>query len=100
MVSFSKSVGLEGGAAGPKEYIHAFEVLSGSSLFTAAIQPPTASTIHYIMLNRQNHPEIMADYLKRSLDLRHRLEEKIFTLNPVPSYITSVLIGNDEKNSQ
>jgi len=98
MVSFSKSIGLEGGAiAGPKEYIHAFEVLSGTSLFTAAIQPPTASTIHYIMKKLQKQPEIMDDYLKRSLDLRQRLEEKNFTLSPVPSYITSVLIGNDEK---
>ena len=49
------------------------------------------------MQKLQNHPEIMDDYLKRSLDLRQRLEEKNFTLSPVPSYITSVLIGNDEK---
>ena len=98
MVSFSKAVGLEGGAiAGPKEYIHGFEVLSGTSLFTAAIQPPTASTIHYIMKKLTLHPEIMDTYLQRSLKLRQRLEEKNFILNETPSYIISVLIGQDEK---
>jgi 8-amino-7-oxononanoate synthase len=98
MVSFSKAVGLEGGAiAGPKEYIHGFEVLSGTSLFTAAIQPPTASTIQYIMLKLKAHPEIMDHYLVRSLKLRQDLEDRGFVLNDTPSYIISVMIGNDEK---
>lgn len=98
MVSFSKSIGLEGGAiAGPKAFIHSFEVLSGTSLFTAAIQPPTASTIRYIMNMLTSKPEIMDEYLNRSLKLRNVLEEKGFSLSETPSYITSILIGNDEK---
>ena len=98
MVSFSKAIGLEGGAiAGPEKMVHAFEVLSGTSLFTAAIQPPTASTISYIMDKLTLHPEIMDDYLNRSLVLRKRLEEDGFSLNKVPSYIISVIIGSDEK---
>jgi 8-amino-7-oxononanoate synthase len=101
MVSFSKSVGLEGGAiAGPQEYIHGFEVLSGTSLFTAAIQPPTASTIYYIMNKLTTHSEIMDNYLERALALRKTLEEKNFVLSETPSYITSVLIGEDEKAVQ
>lgn len=98
MVSFSKAVGLEGGAiSGPAEYIHGFEVLSGTSLFTAAIQPPTASTIQYIMDKLTKQPEIMDSYLSRSLKLRQTLEDKGFILNDTPSYIISVMIGNDEK---
>ncbi len=98
MVSFSKAIGLEGGAiAGPKGYIHSFEVLSGTSLFTAAIQPPTASTIRYIMGKLTSQPEIMDNYLNRALGLRRILEEKGFSLSETPSYITSVLIGEDEK---
>ena len=98
MVSFSKAVGLEGGAiAGPQAFIHSFEVLSGTSLFTAAIQPPTASTIKYIMEKLVAHPEIMDNYLQRVMDLRNRLQAKGFRLSETPSYITSILIGNDEK---
>ncbi|WP_196591469.1 aminotransferase class I/II-fold pyridoxal phosphate-dependent enzyme [Pectinatus frisingensis] len=98
MVSFSKAVGMEGGAiTGPEKYIHAFEVLSGTSLFTAAIQPPTASTIDYIMYKLTAQPEIMDTYLSRSLDLRQRLAERKLQLNEDPSYIISVLIGQDEK---
>lgn len=97
MVSFSKAVGMEGGAiAGPENMVHSFEVLSGTSLFTAAIQPPTASTIHYIMKKLMGHPEIMDRYLLRSQALRKRLEDKGFRLNDVPSYIISVLIGQDD----
>lgn len=98
MVSFSKSVGMEGGAiAGPAEYIHAFEVLSGTSLFTAAIQPPTASTIHYIMKKLRNDQSIMDAYLERSSKIRQALLDIGCQLNDTPSYITSVLIGKDEK---
>lgn len=97
MVSFSKSVGLEGGAvAGPANAITTFEVLSGTSLFTAAIQPPTASTNAYIMRKLEHHPEIMDSYLQRSLELRHRLEAHHFHLNPDPSYIISVYIGSED----
>jgi len=98
MVSFSKAVGMEGGAiSGPKDMITMFELLSGTSLFTAAIQPPTASTITYILHKLEKHPEIMDQYLERSLKLRQVLEEKHFRLNDTPSYIISVIIGNDKK---
>jgi 8-amino-7-oxononanoate synthase len=98
MVSFSKSIGLEGGAiAGPTDFIHAFEVLSGTSMFTAAIQPPTASTIHYIMGKLQDNPAIMDRYLKKCADLRESLQEIGCKLNDTPSYITSVMIGEDAK---
>lgn len=98
MASFSKAVGMEGGAiAGPEKFIHAFEVLSGTSLFTAAIQPPTASTISYIMDKLSAQPEIMDNYLERALALRKQLEENHFKLNDVPSYIISIFIGQDKK---
>ena len=98
MVSFSKSVGMEGGAiVGPETAITAFEVLSGTSLFTAAIQPPTASTITYIMRKLIAQPDIMDTYVRRSLALRQQLEDLNFRLNPDPSYIISVMIGQDEK---
>lgn len=98
MVSFSKAIGMEGGAiAGPENYIHAFEVLSGTSLFTAAIQPPTASTICFIMDKLSACPAIMDSYLERSLELRKRLTKLQFVLNDASSYIISVIIGNDEK---
>ncbi len=98
MVSFSKSIGLEGGAiAGPSDFINAFEVLSGTSMFTAAIQPPTASTIHYILGKLQDNPSIMDSYLKKCADLRKSLQEIGCKLSDTPSYITSVLIGEDVK---
>lgn len=98
MVSFSKAIGLEGGAiSGPDKFIHGFEVLSGTSLFTAAIQPPTASTIHYMMKKLDQNPAIMDDYLRRAGELRNALAEMGCQLNETPSYITSVFIGKDEK---
>lgn len=98
MMSFSKGVGLEGGAiVGDDAPINTFEVLSGTSLFTAAIQPPTASTIQYIIEKLTAQPSIMDTYLQRSLALRKQLEEMQLTLNQDPSYIISVMIGNDEK---
>lgn len=98
MVSFSKAIGLEGGAiAGPDKLIHGFEVLSGTSLFTAAIQPPTASTIDYLMNKLEKKPQIMNEYLHRSTALRNELASLGCRLNETPSYIISVLIGKDEK---
>ena len=98
MMSFSKAIGMEGGAVvGDNDVINSFEVLSGTSLFTAAIQPPTASTIQYIIQKLNAHPDIMDQYLKRSLDLRHQLETMALTLNEDPSYIISVMIGPDDK---
>ena len=98
MVSLSKSVGLEGGAiSASDEYISAFEALSGTSLFTAAMQPPTADTAAYIIEKLQNNPAIMDDYLNRSLQFRQKLLEAGLQLNKTPSYITSVMIGNDAR---
>lgn len=101
MVSFSKSVGLEGGAiAGPAEAIQAFEILSGASVFTAAIQPPTASTIHLIMQYLSEEPALMDRYLERVATFRRRLAEIDCQLNPDPSYIITIFVGAEEKISQ
>ena len=98
MVSLSKSVGLEGGAISAKaEFIDAFEIISGTSIFTAAIQPPTADLAADIITQLLQHPEIMDDYLQRSLHFRQLLLQVGVQLNPTPSYITSVLIGSDLK---
>lgn len=96
MVSLSKSVGLEGGAISANaEFIEAFEVLSGTSIFTAAIQPPTACAAAMIIERLQSEPEIMDAYLRRTLEFRHRLFDLGLPLNEEPSFITSVLIGSD-----
>lgn len=101
MISLSKSVGLEGGAiSASAEYIDAFEVLSGTSIFTAAIQPPTADAAASIIEQLKQEPSIMDDYLKRSLTFRQRLLDSGLQLNDTPSYITSVLIGKDSKAEQ
>jgi 8-amino-7-oxononanoate synthase len=101
MVSFSKAVGIEGGAiSGPEEFVKSFEILSGTSLFTATMQPPTAATTLEIIQHLQNHPEIMDTYLKRSSQLRETLIDLGFHLNDVPSYITSIIIGRDELAEQ
>lgn len=98
MVSFSKSIGMEGGAiSGPTEYVGAFEVLSGTSLFTASIQPATANTIIEIMNFINENPVVMENYLRRCENFRHKLLQKGFILNSDPSYITSIFIGNDDK---
>lgn len=98
MVSFSKSVGLEGGAiAGPAEAIRAFELLAGTSIFTAAMQPPTASTAHVIMQKLLEQPSIMDTYLEHANTFRRRLEEIGCMLNSTPSYILSIFLGDDEK---
>lgn len=98
MVSFSKSVGLEGGAiAGPAEAIRAFELLAGTSIFTAAMQPPTASTAYIIMRKLLEYPRFIDDYLAHVSRFRHRLLEIGCVLNPVPTYITSISLGDDEK---
>lgn len=98
MVSLSKAIGLEGGAiAGPSDAIRAFELLSGTSIFTAAIQPPTASTAAFIMQKLLDNPELMDRYLARVAWFRKRLEEIGCTINETPSYITSIFVGEDEK---
>lgn len=97
MVSFSKAIGIEGGAiSGPEEFVKSFEVLSGTSLFTATMQPPTAATNLQIIQHLENNPKIMDNYLKRCLQLRKTLIDLGFQLNNIPSYITSIIIGQDE----
>lgn len=97
MVSFSKAVGLEGGGiAGPADAIHAFDVLSGTSMFTAAMQPPTASTAVYIMRTLRGDHSIVDEYLARVEKFRASLEGLGCTLSPTPTYIISVLIGHDD----
>lgn len=98
MISLSKSVGLEGGAISANaDFIDAFEVLSGTSIFTAAIQPPTACAAATIIERLQTEPGIMDDYLQRTLQFRQKLIDLNLPLNAEPSFITSVLIGNDAK---
>ncbi|EHP40585.1 5-aminolevulinate synthase [Cupriavidus basilensis OR16] len=98
MVSLSKSVGLEGGAISANaEFIDAFEVLSGTSIFTAAMQPATACAAASIIERLQDDPSVMDDYLRRSLDFRQALLDLDLPLNEEASFITSVMIGNDSK---
>ena len=97
MMSFSKSVGLEGGAiVGPADGIEALEYLSGTSMFTAAIQPPTASAIEYVLRRMIDDPQIMGRYLDRVDSFRARLTQTGCVINETPSYITSITIGSDE----
>jgi len=101
MVSLSKSVGLEGGAiSASAEYIDAFEVLSGTSIFTAAIQPPTVEAASAIIEHLKQNPSIMDGYLQKSQQFRQQLLDNGLRLNDTPSYITSVFIGNDSKAEQ
>lgn len=101
MVSFSKAIGIEGGAiSGPTEFVKSFELLSGTSLFTATMQPATAATNLEIIEYLQNNPQIMDNYLKRCLRLRETLINSGFRLNTTPSYITSIHIGKDEVAEQ
>lgn len=96
MVSFSKAIGLEGGGiAGSADAIHAFDVLSGTSMFTAAMQPPTASTAAYIMRTLMNDHSIVDGYLAQVAKFRTGLEEIGCTISPTPTYIISVFIGHD-----
>ncbi|HEY0754737.1 MAG TPA: pyridoxal phosphate-dependent aminotransferase family protein [Ktedonobacteraceae bacterium] len=98
MVSFSKAVGLEGGAiAGPCAPIRAFELLSGTSIFTAAMQPPTASTAHLVMQKLYQEPEMMDRYLKQAEGFRQKLQQIGCLLNETPSYIISIFLGEDKK---
>ena len=98
MMSLSKSIGLEGGAiAGPSDPIRAFELLSGTSLFTAALQPPTASTACAIMHKLLADPCLMDDYLEQVNLFRAGLAEIGCQLNSTPTYIISVFLGEDQK---
>ncbi|MBP2474478.1 7-keto-8-aminopelargonate synthetase-like enzyme [Crossiella equi] len=97
MMSFSKAVGIEGGAiAGPAEAVNAFEILSGTSMFTAAMQPPTAATVGHLIRKLDTDPSIVDNYLARVARFRARLTEIGAPPFDTPSYITSVLVGRDE----
>ncbi|WP_197284930.1 aminotransferase class I/II-fold pyridoxal phosphate-dependent enzyme [Sciscionella sediminilitoris] len=97
MVSFSKSVGLEGGAiAGPEDPIRAFEVLSGTSMFTAAIQPPTAYTAGKVMRLLQEVPGIVDGYLDRVERFREQLTGIGCAPHDTGTYLLSVPVNDDE----
>jgi len=97
MVSFSKAVGLEGGGiAGPAAAVRAFEWLAGTSLFTAAIQPPTAAMAHAVARRLLENPGIIDDYLVRVDRFRSALLDIGCQVSSTPSYIMSVFIGSHE----
>jgi 8-amino-7-oxononanoate synthase len=97
MVTFGKSVGLAGGAlTGPADAIDAFRYLSGTSMFTTNIQPPTAGAIVSVLHRMLSEPQIMEDYLDRVDRLRRQLAGIGATVSPTPTYITSILIGQHD----
>jgi 8-amino-7-oxononanoate synthase len=101
MTSFSKSVGLEGGAiVGPADAMQAFETLSGTSIFTAAIQPPTASAIAHVLRRMLRDPTVIGNYLDRVDCLRSKLTEIGCTINPTPTHVICIAIGSDEVAAQ
>ncbi|QHC32424.1 MULTISPECIES: aminotransferase class I/II-fold pyridoxal phosphate-dependent enzyme [unclassified Streptomyces] len=96
MVSLSKAIGLEGGAiAGPAAAIDAFELLSGTSMFTAAIQPPTAYAAKRTIDALADDPRIVDDYLAHAARLRRQMREAGTPTTPTESYMLSVPIGSD-----
>lgn len=96
MVSLSKAIGLEGGAiAGPAAAIDAFELLSGTSMFTAAIQPPTAYAAERTIAALADDPRIVDDYLAHAARLRHQMHEAGTATTPTESYMLSVPVGDD-----
>lgn len=95
MVTFGKSVGLSGGAiAGPADALEAFRFLSGTSMFTTNIQPPTAGAIVHVLRRMREDPSVMERYLDRVDQLRARLIDIGCTINPTPTYITSIAVGS------
>jgi 7-keto-8-aminopelargonate synthetase-like enzyme len=96
MVSLSKAIGLEGGAiAGPAAAIDAFELLSGTSMFTAAIQPPTAHAAERTIEALADNPAIVDDYLAHAARLRRQIHDSGTPTTPTESYMLSVPIGSD-----
>lgn len=96
MVSLSKSIGLEGGAiAGPAAAIDAFELLSGTSMFTAAIQPPTAYLAERTIEALAGDPAVVDDYLAHAARFRRQMHEADTPTTPTESYMLSVPIGSD-----
>lgn len=96
MVSFGKAVGLGGGAlAGPADALDAFRFLSGTSVFTTNIQPPTAGAIVHVLRRMRHDPSVMERYLDRVDRLRERLLGIGCTINTTPTYVTSILVGSN-----
>ncbi|MDO5286445.1 MAG: pyridoxal phosphate-dependent aminotransferase family protein [Actinomycetia bacterium] len=96
MISFSKAVGVEGGAiASSAQNVEALEWLSGTSSFTATILPPAAAAAMAAVGLIQGSPDLVDNYLAKCHDLRSRLAACGFQLNACASYITNVMIGDD-----
>ncbi|MFI6387282.1 aminotransferase class I/II-fold pyridoxal phosphate-dependent enzyme [Nonomuraea sp. NPDC050547] len=97
MMSFSKAVGLEGGAiAGPSAAVQSFELLSGTSMFTAAMQPPTAVTAREIIRRLSHDPEIVDSYLAKVTAFRRRLADIGCETSETSTYIVSVPVNDDD----
>ncbi|ONH49611.1 aminotransferase class I/II [Frankia sp. CcI49] len=97
MVSFGKAVGLSGGAVvGPADAIDAFRFLSGTSIFTTNIQPPTAQAITHVLERMRRDPSVMERYLDRIDRLRERLIAVGCTINSTPTFVTSIAVGSNE----
>jgi 8-amino-7-oxononanoate synthase len=96
-LSFGKAVGLSGGGlAGPADALDAFHLLAGTSMFTTNLQPPTAGAIVHVLRRMRADPSIMERYLDRIDRLRARLLAIGCTINPTPTYVTSIAMGSTE----
>lgn len=101
MVSLSKAVGLEGGAiAGPADAVFAFEGLTGTAMYTATMHPPLASAAANIIRQLRDDPLIVDGYLAAVKRFRDGLVSLGCQVNPAPSYITSILVGDEEVADQ
>ncbi|WP_082772233.1 aminotransferase class I/II-fold pyridoxal phosphate-dependent enzyme [Actinoplanes sp. TFC3] len=101
MLALGKTVGISGGAlAGDKAAIDAFRMLSGTSMFTTNLQPPSAGAMCLVIERMLADPSIADDYLNRVDRLRAQLLEIGCTINQTPSYITSIRIGSDRTAAQ
>lgn len=96
MLSFSKSVGLEGGAvSGSTEFIEFMELLSPTAIFTAMIQPPTAMAILKVVELLHSRSEIIDNYLRIVEEFRESLFINKFIISKTPSHFISIFIGKD-----
>lgn len=101
MVSLSKAVGLEGGViAGPPDFIEVFEWLAGTSSFTATMLPPEAAAATRAIQLITSDRSILDRYHETVRKFRSALSEAGFTLNPTPSYITTVRVGTEQHAEQ
>ncbi|QKW38469.1 pyridoxal phosphate-dependent aminotransferase family protein [Actinomadura sp. NAK00032] len=96
MTSFTKAIGMVGGAiAGPADAAKVIEYFSGTSMFTAALQPPTASTIAHIIGRSREDRQRVDDYLSMVAWFREQLISVGCDLNDNPSYIISIHVGDE-----